>query len=116
MENPQRIRSRAIGMALISLSINLALLGQDVFSSGGQPQQGGDIITSVTDFYNGNCDVKFYNPRTHYTHSLTIPCLSPALPKLRASPDSSPQFKKAIKDCLGTIKRLAAADSGSPIN
>ena len=46
---------------------------QDVFSSSGG-QQGGQVVSSVTDFHNGNCDVKIKSLRTGYIHSFTIPC------------------------------------------
>jgi hypothetical protein len=135
---------------MISLLMSLAALGQDVFSSGGQPQPAQGVIISITDFYNGNCDVKIKSLRTGYIHSFTVPCgfasgfrpgdptietgnprapfnrpggnpgnngpISPAFPKLVASPDSSPAFKKALKDCLEMITSLASADSASPIN
>ncbi len=123
--------------------------GQDVFSSGGA-QPGGQVVSSITDFHNGNCDVKIKNLRTGYIRSFTIPCgtawnfkvgdpvivtgdrgaplkrlgqaagnsspLSAAFPKLVPSRDSSPQFKKSLKDCLDSIQRTAAADRASPVN
>lgn len=114
------------GVVLVTMAAAAWLAGQDVYSSSSRSAGGSSgVVVSITDFHNGDCDVKVKSPRG-YIRSYTVPCgavrglrpgdawresipkSAPSARRPTAPPPGPPPFLPRVKAGRGASAELAA--------